>query len=78
MHFIGIGGIGMSGIARICLAQGLRVQGSDIKKNDVFPALEAAGAKLFIGHDPSHVNGADRVVYSSSIPENHPDRKSVV
>jgi UDP-N-acetylmuramate--alanine ligase len=75
LHFIGIGGIGMSGIARLCLAQGCRVQGSDIKHSEMLTELESVGAKVFIGHQASHVAGADAIVYSSSIPEDHPERQ---
>ncbi|MGH7198755.1 MAG: UDP-N-acetylmuramate--L-alanine ligase [Candidatus Omnitrophota bacterium] len=74
VHLIGIGGIGMSGLARMYLSQGWRVQGSDLKKNDVLRELEKAGATVLVGHDASHVNGSALVVYSSSIPEAHPER----
>ena len=78
IHFIGMGGIGMSGIARLYMSQGHRVQGSDAKHNELLSELETLGAQIFLGHDPSYVNGADRVVYSSSIPENHPERVAAV
>ncbi len=78
VHLIGIGGIGMSGLAWMYLAQGWRVQGSDLKKNDVLKELEKAGAKVLIGHDAAHVNGSTLVVYSSSIPETHPERLEAV
>ncbi len=74
VHFIGIGGIGMSGLARMYLAGGYAVQGSDVQRSANLDALECAGAKILIGHDPGHVAGADLVVYSSSISENHPER----
>lgn len=66
--------MGMSGIARLFLDQGYAVQGSDLKKSDVLADLEKSGAKVMIGHDAAYVNGADFVVYSSSIAENHPER----
>ncbi len=73
-----MGGIGMSGIARVYLSMGYEVQGSDLKKNEILSALEAMGAKVLIGHDASYVSGADLVVYSSSIAENHPERAAAV
>ena len=77
-HFIGIGGIGMSGIARVTLERGHRVQGSDAKNNQAAEDLSRRGAKIFIGHDASYVEGADVVVYSSAIPAAHPERVEAV
>ncbi len=74
VHFIGIGGIGMSGIARMYLSMGYSVQGSDLKMSAILAELEGMGAKVMIGHDATYVNGADLVVYSSTIPESHPER----
>lgn len=74
IHFIGIGGIGMSGIARMYLSLGHDVQGSDLKKTPILADLEKRGAKILIGHDAKNVEGASLVVYSSSIKENHPER----
>ncbi len=74
IHFIGLGGIGMSGVARLYLALGYPVQGSDIKKTSILSDLETLGAKVLIGHDPRHIEGAGLVVYSSSIKEDHPER----
>jgi UDP-N-acetylmuramate--alanine ligase len=67
VHFIGIGGAGMSGIARIMLAMGLRVSGSDAKESLLLTALRAEGALVHLGHDPSHVDGARTVVASSAV-----------
>lgn len=75
-HFIGIGGAGMSGIARIMLAQGDLVSGSDAKESAVTHQLETLGAKIFIGHAPDNQNGADVVVVSSAISESNPELKS--
>ena len=66
-HFIGIGGIGMSGIARILLDMGYEVSGSDVRENDVISDLRAKGAEVYIGHDPKNVIGKEVVVYSSAI-----------
>ena len=67
LHFVGIGGSGMSGIAEILLNLGYRVTGSDQQRNDAIERLERLGAKVFIGHDASHVEGAHVVVYSSAV-----------
>ncbi len=76
MHLIGVGGIGMSGLARIYLARGWNVRGSDVKKSTLLDALEQAGVDVRIGHAAAHVEGADLVVYSSSIPVGHPEREA--
>src|SRR5262249_60642703 len=68
MHFVGIGGAGMSGIAEILLTLGYRVSGSDLRRSDAVERLEQLGAKGFIGHDAAHVEGAHVVVYSSAVP----------
>jgi UDP-N-acetylmuramate--alanine ligase len=67
IHFVGIGGAGMSGIAEILLTLGYRVTGSDARRNDAVERLEQLGAKVFTGHDAAHVEGAHVVVYSSAI-----------
>jgi UDP-N-acetylmuramate--alanine ligase len=67
VHFVGIGGAGMSGIARILLARGVPVSGSDAKDSKTLAALRALGAHIDVGHDSSHVNGADTVVTSTAI-----------
>lgn len=74
IHFIGMGGIGMSGIARMYLSLGHAVQGSDVRSNEILAELERMGARVLIGHAPSNIEGANLVVYSSSIKENHPER----
>src|SRR5690554_824008 len=67
IHFVGIGGVGMSGIAEILLTLGYRVTGSDQKRNDAVERLERLGAKVYLGHLPEHVEGAHVVVYSSAV-----------
>jgi len=67
VHFIGIGGIGMSGIAEIMLRLGYTVQGSDARAGANTQRLEGLGARVFIGHDPRQIEGAAAVVYSSAI-----------
>ena len=67
IHFVGIGGSGMSGIAEILVNLGYRVTGSDQKRGEAVERLEQLGAKVFIGHEASHVEGAHVVVYSSAV-----------
>src|SRR4051812_8504539 len=73
VHFIGIGGAGMSGIARILLARGLRVSGSDAKDSRTLTALRALGATVHVGHAAANVGDADTVVVSSAIRERNPE-----
>jgi UDP-N-acetylmuramate--alanine ligase len=73
IHFIGIGGIGMSGIAQLFISQGAKVSGSDLKENQVTRALKRLGADVFVGHDPANIAGADLVVYSSAIKDDNPE-----
>src|SRR5215475_5386375 len=67
IHFVGIGGIGMSGIAEILLNLGYRVTGSDQKRGEAVERLAQLGAKVFIGHEAGNVEGAHVVVYSSAV-----------
>lgn len=67
VHIVGVGGAGMSGIARILLARGVRVSGSDAKDSRRLAALRALGADVHVGHDPAHVAGVDTVVVSTAI-----------
>jgi UDP-N-acetylmuramate--alanine ligase len=69
VHFVAIGGAGMSGVARVMLARGCRVSGSDAKDSPVLTALAAEGAEVHVGHDPSHLDGVDTMVISSAIRE---------
>jgi UDP-N-acetylmuramate--alanine ligase len=73
VHFIGIGGIGMSGIAEIMLRIGYTVQGSDAKASANTERLEKLGAKIFIGHDPRQIEGASAVVYSTAVKADNPE-----
>ncbi|MCI0546113.1 MAG: UDP-N-acetylmuramate--L-alanine ligase [Candidatus Rokubacteria bacterium] len=71
IHFVGIGGIGMSGIAEVLLNLGYRVTGSDVRRGDTVERLERLGVKVWIGHEAAHVEGAHVVVYSSAVsPDN--------
>jgi UDP-N-acetylmuramate--alanine ligase len=73
IHFVGIGGIGMSGIAEVLLASGFSVTGSDLRASDVTRRLVELGAKVHIGHRPEQVGQADVVVFSSAVPRNNPE-----
>jgi len=74
IHFVGIGGIGMSGIAEILLNRGFEISGSDLNENDNTEYLRSKGAKITIGHFPENVNGQDVVVYSSAVnPDENPE-----
>ena len=73
VHFVGIGGSGMSGIAEVMLSLGYQVQGSDIRRNPQVVRLEDQGAKIFIGHDAENVHQADAVVVSSAVDESNPE-----
>jgi UDP-N-acetylmuramate--alanine ligase len=73
IHFIGIGGAGMSGLARISLSLGLQVSGSDSKDSSVLLALKALGAQVFVGHQGSNVDGCDVVIYSNAITITNPE-----
>lgn len=73
VHFIGVGGSGMSAVARLVAAKGADVTGSDAKRSAYFSALEAAGADVRVGHDASFVTGADVVVISTAVRESNPE-----
>ena len=69
IHFVGIGGVGMCGIAEVLHNQGYDISGSDIKISPVTTRLKEMGVSIFIGHDEKHVQGADVVVVSSAVYE---------
>jgi len=73
VHFIGIGGIGMSGIAEIMIRIGYTVQGSDVKASANTERLEKLGARIFVGHAPEHIAGASAVVYSTAVRADNPE-----
>ena len=73
IHFVGIGGIGMSGIAEVLLNLGYQVQGSDLISNAVTERLESLGGRVFQGHDADYLRDADVVVVSSAIPATNPE-----
>ncbi len=67
IHFVGIGGYGLSAIARVLLEQGFYVSGSDTARNELTEALKRDGALIYLGHDPGNVSNAELVVYSSAV-----------
>jgi len=73
LHFVGIGGIGMSGIAEVLLNLGYAVTGSDLKASDVTRRLESLGGQVFVGHDAAHVTAVDVVVISSAVKRDNPE-----
>ena len=73
VHFVGIGGVGMGGIAEVLVNLGYSVSGSDMSRNALVQRLESLGAKVFIGHDASNVEGVDVVVVSSAISSDNPE-----
>lgn len=73
VHFVGIGGSGMSGIARILIGMGHRVTGSDLRDTGNVAALRELGAEIFIGHDAKHLGNPDTVVVTSALWPNNPE-----
>ena len=73
VHFVGIGGIGMSGIAEVLLNLGYRVTGSDLKPSDITRRLESLGGRVAVGHAAEHVGEADAVVISSAVKPSNPE-----
>jgi len=73
IHFVGIGGAGMNGIAEVLLNQGYRISGSDLGESTVTRRLVALGAEVFIGHDAAHIEGADAIVTSTAVKEDNPE-----
>jgi UDP-N-acetylmuramate--alanine ligase len=73
IHFVGIGGAGMSGIAEVLLNQGYRISGSDLGENAATRRLVAMGAQVFKGHDAGHIDGADAIVTSTAVKEDNPE-----
>jgi UDP-N-acetylmuramate--alanine ligase len=71
VHFVGIGGAGMSAIAKVLIERGTTVSGSDLKGSRALTMLGAMGADVHIGHDSDHVEGADLVIVSAAIPEDN-------
>ena len=73
VHFVGIGGAGMSGLASLLLARGIAVSGSDLKWSRGMAGLQAGGATVFVGHRAEQVGDKDAVIVSSAIPVSNPE-----
>jgi len=78
-HLLGIGGIGVSAVARLLLQAGIRVSGCDVKESSLTRALAAEGAEVQIGHDAAHLEGGPKLlVHSTAVPEDNPERAAAV
>ncbi len=73
IHFVGIGGAGMSAIAKVLLAKGFAVSGSDIAKSETVHRLQQLGATIFLGHDAANIEGAQAIVVSTAIAGTNPE-----
>src|SRR5438874_10357881 len=78
IHFVGIGGSGMSGIAEVLLNLGYRVQGSDLKESAVTQWLAGLGARIAFGHAAANITGADVVVVSAAVPRDNPELRAAL
>lgn len=78
VHFVGVGGAGMSGIARIMISVGAKVSGSDLKLNSVTDNLATLGATIFQGHAAENLGDAELMIVSSAIDERNPEIKSAI
>ncbi|MEE8335874.1 MAG: Mur ligase domain-containing protein, partial [Candidatus Neomarinimicrobiota bacterium] len=76
VHFVGIGGIGMSGIAELLLNQGFEVSGSDISDSSIIRALKDKGAKIYNQHGSDQIENCEVLVYSSAVKEDNPELKA--
>lgn len=76
IHFVGIGGAGMSAIAKVLLQMGYSVSGSDLTKSEATSKLENMGAHIFLGHSEENLQDAQAIVVSTAIPESNPEVKS--
>ena len=73
IHFIGIGGAGMSGLAYVLVKRGFEITGSDLQVGHMAYELAEAGAMVYMGHDDCQIEGAEAVVVSTAIPETNPE-----
>ena len=76
VHFIGIGGYGMSALAKVLLHMGYEVSGSDLQSSRLTRSLQDMGAKIYLGHNKEYVGEAELVVYSTAIPDDNPELKA--
>jgi UDP-N-acetylmuramate--alanine ligase len=73
IHFVGIGGVSMSGIAEVLINQGFHVSGSDLRQTDATDHLKTMGADIYIGHSADNIKNADVIVISAAVPSNNPE-----
>ena len=78
IHFIGIGGIGMSGIAELLKTWGFKITGSDVKYSDNVARLEKCGIRIYIGHHPKNLKDAEAVIYTSAVKDDNPEYQKAV
>ena len=78
VHFVGIGGAGLSAIARIMVERGITVSGSDANDSALLQSLREAGATCYVGHDAAHIDGADTVVVSTAVRDTNPEVRAAV
>lgn len=78
IHFVGVGGIGMSGIAEVLLSLGFKISGSDLHRSDVTKRLEEIGVKFYEGHNAENLKDADVLVYSSAVNLENPEVKAAI
>ena len=78
IHFVGIGGAGMCGIAEVLLNQGYRITGSDLKRSAATDRLKNMGARIYFRHEAANVAKADVVVYSSAINKRNLEIKAAI
>ncbi|MBZ0180951.1 MAG: UDP-N-acetylmuramate--L-alanine ligase [Melioribacteraceae bacterium] len=78
IHFVGIGGIGMSGIAEIMLNQGFQISGSDLSNTEITESLKAKGVTIYEGHSADNVKDADVLVYSSAVKIDNPEVQTAI
>ncbi len=71
VHLVGVGGVGMSGLARLLLTRGIAVSGSELREWPALAGLQALGGTIHMRHQPSNLDGVDTVVYSTAIPADH-------
>ena len=73
VHFVGVGGTGMNGIAEVLVNQGFNVSGSDLKESRATGRLRELGVRVFTGHDATNIDGADVLVVSTAVPDTNPE-----
>lgn len=78
LHLMGVGGVGMCGVAEVLLAQGLTVSGCDLADNERTQRLVELGAEIHRGHGPDHLEGVDALVISAAVPKEHPELAAAV